>query len=150
MFVNCIIPMKELDQGNCEVATLRGKEAYVKGAGLRTETGYKADAAGELAQHSEAPGSAAEVKPEVARRNSASLPGEASSTCVAGLEAPRRRSGASSNGRVEGRGVSRGHSSREKRAGSSCRRESRPAKVSGGLTRGEGPNLGSGTDRRRL
>ena len=36
--------------------------------------------------------------------------------------------------------VSRGHSSRMTRAGSSCRRVTRPAKVSGGLTCDEGPN----------
>ena len=139
--------IKELDYGNCGIARFRGKEAYVKDMGLRTTTGYKAGMAGELAQHSEAHSSAMKVNPEVVYRNNMLLPGEASSPCVAGLNPPRRRSGASSNGRVERRGVSRGHSSREQRAGSSCRRVSRPAKVSGWLTRGEGPNLASGTDR---
>lgn len=142
--------MKELDYGNCGIARFRWKEAYVKGAGLRTGTGYKADVAGELAQHSEALSSAAEVNSEVAHRNNVLLPGEASSTRGVGLKLPSRRRGSSSNGRIEGRGVSRGRSSREKRAGSSCRRIIRPAKVSGWLTRDEGPNLGGGNDRTRL
>ena len=141
---------KELDHGNCGVARLRGKEAYVKETSLRTGTGYKADMAGELAQHSEALGSAMEVNPEVACRNNAFLPGEASAASGAGLDPPSRRRGPRSNARIVGRGVSRGRSSCVKRAGSSCRRESRPAKVSGWLTRGEGPNLGGGNDRKGL
>lgn len=116
MFMNCITN-KELDYGNCGVVRLRGKETYVKGMGLRTGTGYKAGMAGELAQHSEALSSAMEVNPEVVCRNSASLPGEASSTCVTGLDVPSRSRGSSSNGRIEGRGVSRGRTSRMKRAG---------------------------------
>ena len=135
---------EELDQGNCEVARLRGKEAYVKGMGLRTETGYKAGMAGKLAPRSEAHGSAMKVNPEVVCRNSAFLPGEASSPSVAGFNPPSRRRGATSNGRVEGRGVSRGHSRRGKRAGSSCRRVTRPAKDSGCLARDEGLNLTGG------
>ena len=150
MFVNCITTMKELDYGNCGIARLRGKEAYVKDAGLRIETGYKAGMAGKLAQHSEAPGSAMQVNPEVARRNSAFLPREASSARGVGLDVPSRRRSSSSDGRIVGRGVSRGRSSRLIRAGSSCRRIIRPAKVPGGLTCGEGPKLGGGNDRRRL
>ena len=141
---------KELDDGNCEVARLGGKEAYVKGMGLRTETGYKADMAGELAQHSEALSSAMEVKPEVACRNNVFLPGEISPACDAGLDVPSKRRGRFSNGSIDRREVSRGHSSRLKRAGSSCRRIIRPAKVSGWLTGDEGPNLESGNDRRWL
>lgn len=74
--------MEELDYGNCEVVTLRGKEAYVNDMGLRTGTGYKAAEAGKLAPHSEAHSSAAEVKPEVVYPNNMSLPGEASLSCV--------------------------------------------------------------------
>ena len=97
--------------------------------------------AGELAQHSEALSSAMKVNPEVVYRNNAFLPGEASSTCDAGLKLPSKHRGSLSNGRIERRGVSRGHSSCVSRAGSSCRRVTRPVKVSGGLTRNEGPNL---------
>jgi hypothetical protein len=43
------------------------------------------------------------------------------------------------------RGVSRGHSSAMKRAGSSCRRDARPAKKSGGLTWREGLNRYDGS-----
>ena len=48
MLMNCK-EKKELDDGNCGVVRLRGKEAYVKDRSLRTEIGYKADCAGELA-----------------------------------------------------------------------------------------------------
>jgi len=45
-----------------------------------------------------------------------------------------------------------GRSSRIERAGSSCRsrRAVDPAKVTGGLRRGEGPNLTCGTNRKGL
>ena len=135
-----------LDHGNCKVARLCGKAAYVKDVSPRTETWYKADGAGELAQHSEASGSAPEVNHGVVHRNNALLPGEASSPWRTG----HRCGGAPGNGRVTGRGVSRGHSSRGQRAGSSCRREARPVKVSGWLIRSEGPNPASGTNRLRL
>lgn len=148
--MNCKYQYKELDYGNCEVATLGGKEAYVNDMGLRTGTGYKADVAGKLAQHSEALSSVAEVKPEVVYQNNVFLPGEASSPCGIGLNLPERCRGRSSDGSIERRGVSRGHSSCLKRAGSSCRRVTRPAKVSGWLTGNEGPNLESGNDRRWL
>ena len=150
MFMNRIIENKELDYGNCGIARFRGKEAYVKDSGLRTETGYKAGTADELAQHSEVLGSAVQVNPEVACRNNAFLPGEASSARGVGLNLPSRRRSPFSNARIVGRGVSRGRSSRLERAGSSCRRIFRPAKVSGGLTCDEGPNLGGGNDRKRL
>ena len=119
---------KELDDGNCGVVRPRGKEAYVKDRSLRTETGYKADCAGELAQHSEAHSSVQEVKPEVVCRNNVFLPGEASSVGGKGFNLPQNFRGPVSNGWVTGRGVSRGHSSSAKRAGSSCRRVARPAK----------------------
>ena len=148
---------KEVDDGNCEVARLGGKEAYVKDMGLRIEMGYKADVAGKLAQHSEALSSAAEVNPEVACRNNVFLPGEISLTCDAGLDVPLKRRGWSSNGSIERREVSRDHSSRLKRAGSSCRPRPRPCRgpvplsgISGWLTGDEGPNLESGNDRRWL
>ena len=109
--------MKELDYGNCGIVRFRGEEAYVKDMGLRTGTGYKAGMAGELAQHSEALSSAMKVNPEVVYRYSMLLPGEASSTRVTGLDVPSRSRGSFSNGRIEGRGVSRGRISRMKRAG---------------------------------
>lgn len=142
--------IKELDYGNCGIARFRGKEAYVKDMGLRIETGYKAGMAGELAQHSEAHSSAMKVNPEVVYRNNTFLPGEASCVFGGGFNPPVQCRGPFSNGWIETGGVSRGHSSCAPRAGSSCRRESRPAKVTGGLTRNEGPNLGSGNNRRCL
>lgn len=126
--------IKELDYGNCGIVRFRGKEAYVKDMSLRIETGYKAGMAGELAQHSKALSSAMKVNPEVVYRNNAFLPGEASSTCDVGLNLPSRHRGSLSNGLIEGRGVSRGHSSHLIRAGSSCRRVIRPAKNPDGLT----------------
>jgi len=41
--------MKIQDEGNCGVARLGGKEAYVKLVSPRTERSYKADAVAELA-----------------------------------------------------------------------------------------------------
>jgi hypothetical protein len=82
--------------------------------------------AGELAQHSEALSSAMKVNPVAVYRNNAFLPGEASSTCDVGLKLPSRHRGSLSYGRIEGRGVSQGHSSHLIRAGSSCRRITRP------------------------
>ena len=67
-----------LDYGNCDLARDRGKEAYVKDVSPRTETWYKADGMGELAQHSEALGSVPEVNHGVVHWNNAFLPGEAS------------------------------------------------------------------------
>ena len=86
-------------------------------------------------------GSHTEVNAAVVQGSIVFLPGEASSTCDAGLNLPSRHRGSLSNGRIERRGVSRGHSSCVSRAGSSCRRVTRPVKESGGLTRNEGPNL---------
>ena len=76
---------KELDDGNCGVVRLRGKEAYVKDSSLRTETGYKADCAGELVQHSDTHSSVQEVKLEVVCRNNGCLPEEASFVCGKGF-----------------------------------------------------------------
>ena len=75
---------KELDDGNCGVVRLRGKEAYVKDRSLRTETGSKADCAGKLAQHSDAHSSVQEVKQEVVCRNNVLFPGKASFVCGKG------------------------------------------------------------------
>src|SRR5690625_7608995 len=88
---------------------------------------YKADGTDELAQHSEVPISLPEVNRGVVHRNNALLPGEASMGCNAGFNLPTRHCRLSSNGRVVRRGVSRGRSSRIERAGSSCRRVTRPA-----------------------
>ena len=137
---------RKLDYGNCEVVRLRGKEAYVKDVSPRTETEYKADGMGELAQHSEARSSVPEVNSGVVHRNNVFLPGEALLPGGTGF----RHCGASRDGRATGRGVSRGRSSRIERAGSSRRRVTRPVKVTGGLRRGEGPNRRGGTDRRCL
>ena len=68
----------KLDYDNCEVVRLCGKAVYVKDMSLRTETCYKADVVSELAPHSEALSSVAEVKHEVVYRNNTFLLGEAS------------------------------------------------------------------------
>jgi len=83
--------MKIRDEGNCAVARLGGKEAYVKLVSLRTERSYKADAVDELAQHSEVRGSTAEVKGQVVQGRFMHLPGEvspcaAAKAAAAGLE----------------------------------------------------------------
>ena len=119
---------KELEDGNCGVVRLRGKEAYVKDRSLRTETGYKADCAGKLAQHSDAHSSVQEVKPEVVCRNNVFLPGETSFVCGKGFNLLHNFRGSVSNGRITERGVSRDHSTVVNRAGSSCRRATRPVK----------------------
>ncbi|MEO0797076.1 MAG: hypothetical protein AAFX93_18120 [Verrucomicrobiota bacterium] len=59
----------ELDNGNCVIVRLRGKEAYVKDVSLRTGTRYQADGVDELAQHSEVLSSTPEVNHEVVHRN---------------------------------------------------------------------------------
>jgi len=66
------------DEGNCGVARLGGKEAYVKLASLRTERCYKADGVDELAQHGEVCGSTPEVKHQVVQGRFMCLPREAS------------------------------------------------------------------------
>jgi hypothetical protein len=73
---------------------------------LRTETAYKANGPGKVAPHTEAPGSGSGVKAEVVQLQFAFLSGE---TSIPG--APKAGSGTTGNRRVEGGGVSRGHSS---------------------------------------
>jgi RNA-directed DNA polymerase len=103
------VKTKALDKGNCGVARHRGKEAGVKATSPRTETGYEAGDADELARQSEVRVSVSQVKPGVVLRKSHPLPGE---TCAAG-----RPSRGRSHGTVTGNrggapaGVSRGRSS---------------------------------------
>jgi RNA-directed DNA polymerase len=78
---------------------------------LRTETAYKANGLGKVAPHTEAPGSGSGVKAEVVQLQFAFLSGE---TSIPG--APKAGSGTTGNRRVEGGGVSRGHSSALARA----------------------------------
>jgi len=79
-----------------------GRKPEFKAVSLRTETAYKADAPGKVAQHTDAQGSGAEVNVEVAQRKFAFLSGETSTPCV-----PATGSGESGNRSVEGGGVSR-------------------------------------------
>jgi hypothetical protein len=79
-----------LDYGNCKAVRFCGKEAYVKDVSPRTETWYKADGMGELAQHSEASGSVLEVNHGVVHRNNAFLPGEASPRRFGGFKTTRQ------------------------------------------------------------
>ena len=79
-----------LDYGNCDFVRNRGKEAYVKDVSPRTETWYKADGMGELAQHSEAYGSVPEVNHGVVHRNNVFLPGEASPHRFGGFQSTRQ------------------------------------------------------------
>jgi len=101
--------VKALDKGNCGVARPRGKEAGVKAMSPRTETGYEAGDADELARQSEVPVSASQVKPGVVLRKFTSLPGE---TCPPGGPA-RKRGAVTIRGNTGGQrtGVSRGRSS---------------------------------------
>ena len=71
------VKTKALDKGNCGIARSRGKEAGVKATSPRTETGYEAGDADELAPQSEVPVSASQVKPGVVLGKFTSLPGEA-------------------------------------------------------------------------
>ena len=72
---------------------------------LRTETAYKANGPGKVAQHTEAPGSGSGVNAEVVQLQFAFLSGETSIPIATG------------NRRVEGGGVSRGHSTAQPKAG---------------------------------
>ncbi len=83
-----------------------------KTVSLRTETAYKADESGKAAQHAEAQGSDPEVNAEVVQWQFAFLSGETSISC-----GPKTDSGATGNRRVQGGGVSRGHSTAESVAG---------------------------------
>ena len=119
---------KELADGNCVIVRLGGKEAYGKDMSPRTETPYKADDAGKLAQHSEARSSVSEVNGGAVYRNNAFLPGEASRPCGACFNPPPKHRGDGGNVMIEPRGVSRDHSSWWNQAGSSRRRVTRPVK----------------------
>ena len=100
---------KALDKGNCDAARRRGKEAGVKAASSRTETGSQAGDADELAPHSEVPVSASQVKPGVVPRKSRPLPRE---TCPAVGPVRKRRGGTvTGNRHGERAGVSSGRSS---------------------------------------
>ena len=74
------VKTKALDKGNCAVARPGGKEAGVKPTSPRTEMGYEAGGVDELAQQSEVPVSASQVKPGVVSRKFMPLPEE---TCPA-------------------------------------------------------------------
>ena len=101
--------VKALDESNCGAARSRGKEAGVKAASPRTETGYEAGGADELAPQSEVLVSATQVKPGVVPRKSRPLPGEA---CPIRNTARERSCGtARGNTGGERTGVSRGRSS---------------------------------------
>ena len=89
----------------------RGEEAYIKVVSLRTETFYKVDSTGKMAQHIEALGLVGKIKSEVVQRINMQLPREISSSCFWGLNLPVTRSGSASNGRIVGREVSRSHNS---------------------------------------
>src|ERR1019366_306996 len=100
--------VKALDEGNCDVARRRGKEAGVKAASSRSGTGCEAGDVDELAPHNEVPVSASQVKPGVVPRKSHPLPGE---TCPAGCP-PRERRADTVTGNRDGErtGVSSGRS----------------------------------------
>ena len=104
------VKTKALDKSNCAAARLGGKEAGVKAASPRTETGYEAGDADELVPHNEVHEvSVSQVKPGVVLRKSHPLPGE---TCpVRG--SVRKRGADTDRGNMGGKrtGVSRGRSS---------------------------------------
>src|SRR5664280_1127525 len=103
--------MQDTDENQSNRAAARpgGKEAGVKAASPRTETGCEAGDADELAPHSEVRVSASQVKPGVVSRKSHPLPGE---TCVAGHSSQGRMDGTDTGNRDgEPAGVSRGRSS---------------------------------------
>ena len=97
---------KALDESNRAAARPGGKEAGVKAASPRTETGCEAGDADELAPHSEVRVSASQVKPGVVSRKSHPLPGETSAWAdrATGRDWRRQRCRPC-------RGVSRGRSS---------------------------------------
>jgi hypothetical protein len=103
--------VKALDEGNCGAARSRGKEAGVKAASPRTETGCEAGGADEFARQNEVPVSAPQVKSGVVLRKSRPLPGEACPPRGDPRESERHRSTVASNGGGERTGVSRGRSS---------------------------------------
>ncbi len=98
-----------LDEGNCGAARRRGKEAVVKAASPRTETGYEVGGADEFAPQNEVPVSAPQIKPGVVPCKPRPLPREA---CPP-RGAARERGGRTITGNRGGKrtGVSRGRSS---------------------------------------
>ena len=108
-------------EGNCGRATDRGEEAGASVARLRTETSYKAGAAGRVSHTSRSRSqTTAQVKGELAQRQIRFLSGE---TCTDGLRAvaaPRSKACLKArNGSAEagsgGAGVSRGRSTDPRR-----------------------------------
>jgi RNA-directed DNA polymerase len=103
------VKTEALDESNCDAARRRGKEAGVKAASPRTETGCEAGDADESAPHDEVPVSVSQVKPGVVPRKSRPLPGE---TCPVGGAARERGAGTvTGNRHGERTGVSSGRSS---------------------------------------
>jgi RNA-directed DNA polymerase len=89
-----------------------GRKPESKTVSLRTETAYKANGPGKVAQHTEAPGSGPGVKAEAVQLQFVFLSGETSSPGT-----PTAGSGTTGNRRVEGGGVSRGHTTALARVG---------------------------------
>ena len=89
-----------------------GRKPESKTVSLRTETAYKANGPGKVAQHTEAPGSGPGVKAEAVQLQFVFLSGE---TSIPGT--PTAGSGTTGNRRVEGGGVSRGHTTALARVG---------------------------------
>jgi hypothetical protein len=98
---------KALDEGNCDAARRRGKEAGVKTASPRTEMCSEADDTDKLAPHNGVQDSVSQVKHGVVPGRFTPLLGEACPTSVA------RRARSTDGGNVVGEraGVSRGRSS---------------------------------------
>jgi hypothetical protein len=126
------VKTKALDKSNCGAARRRGKEAGVKAASSRTETGYEADGADEWAPHHEVLVSAPEVKPGVVPRKSRPLPGE---TCPTRGRTRKRANGTmTGNSHGERTGVSRGRSSAGNEPGVSDHLQLGAPKAPEGLT----------------
>ena len=89
-----------------------GRKPESKTVSLRTETAYKANGPGKVAPHTEAPGSGPGVKAEAVQLQFVFLAGE---TSIPGT--PTAGSGTTGNRRVEGGGVSRGHTTALARVG---------------------------------
>jgi hypothetical protein len=100
--------VKALDESNCGAARHGGKEAGVKAASPRTETGCEAGGADEFARQNEVPVSATQVKSGVVPRKSRPLPGETCPIRSAARERPRGTVRGNTDG--ERTGVSRGRS----------------------------------------
>jgi len=103
--------VKALDKSNRGAARHGGKEAGVKAASPRTETGCEAGGADEFARQNEVPVSAPQVKPGVVPRKSRPLPGETCPLRGDPRESERHRSTVTGNSHGKRTGVSRGRSS---------------------------------------